>query len=598
MLKRLFETGTLLDRSDRAHSFAISALILGSAVLEIATVGLIFPLIQVIVDPQILFRSRWLMVAYRFSHLHEPHYFPAVFAGLLLVFVILKSIYNTAMTIYQGWLYQRVSAKLGRHLVARYLYSNWSHFLHRNSADMINVADDMTGWPLTNTLNSYHIIVTESLIIFGILSVLLVISPLSTLLLVGFFGSVLAICHNAVRRRLIKLGERNASYATKRVQVLQQSIASVKEIKVLGREATFVGQYAAIRDQNAPVIAEIMMWQSIPRFMVEPMIMAATTVIVIAVLFVPNNGVGVTTALLGLFAAAGTRITPSLTRILGASNFIRANSDALWRIRLDLTGGADMEPVAKGSPVPTLQREIRFQDVDFQYPSGTAPVLEKFSLVISKGETIGLVGATGAGKTTIVDLVLGLLHPVGGTIQIDGIDTSGDWRGWQRQIGYVPQHISLIDASLGENIALGVEPDGIDAERIRRIVSLVRLDHLLARMPEGLDSEIGERGVRLSGGERQRIGIARALYDGRTVLIMDEATSALDNETESAIADAIEQLQGGYTLLIIAHRIRTIRRCDRVVLLKDGKVIDQGNFSVLRERCQEFRQILQLETES
>jgi ATP-binding cassette subfamily C protein len=257
-----------------------------------------------------------------------------------------------------------------------------------------------------------------------------------------------------------------------------------------------------------------------------------------------------------------------------------------------------MEPVAKGSPVPTLQREIRFQDVDFQYPSGTAPVLEKFSLVISKGETIGLVGATGAGKTTIVDLVLGLLHPVGGTIQIDGIDTSGDWRGWQRQIGYVPQHISLIDASLGENIALGVEPDGIDAERIRRIVSLVRLDHLLARMPEGLDSEIGERGVRLSGGERQRIGIARALYDGRTVLIMDEATSALDNETESAIADAIEQLQGGYTLLIIAHRIRTIRRCDRVVLLKDGKVIDQGNFSVLRERCQEFRQILQLETES
>ena len=598
MLRRFFEPNALLDRNDRAHSVLIAALILGSAVLEIATVGLIFPLIQIIVNPQMLFRSRWLAAAFSFSHLHEPRYFPAVFATFLVAFVGLKSIYNSLLTMYQGWFYQHVSAKVGERLVTNYLYSNWSYFLNRNSAEMINVADFMSGWPLTNTLSSYHLIITEGLVTFGILCVLLAISPISTLLLVSIFGTLLIISHNAVRRRLIALSERNASFGTERVQILQESIASAKEIKVLGRESIFIERYAAIRDQNASVLADIVLWQSIPRFVIEPLIMIATTAIIISVLLVPNNNeVGMTTAILGLFAAAGTRITPSLTRVLGASNFIRLYSDSLRRIEADLKKEPERTAATAGPLVPILQREIRFAIVDFQYPLSTNQILKAFSLVVKKGESVALIGATGAGKTTVADLVLGLLQPVSGSIQIDGVDISGDWRGWQKQIGYVPQHISLIDASLSENIALGLKPGAIDAGRIRKIISLVHLDNLLERMPDDLDSKIGERGVKLSGGERQRIGIARALYDGRTVLVMDEATSALDNDTENAIAHSIEQLHGEYTLLVIAHRVRTIRRCDKVVLLACGKIIDQGTFTELADRCKEFRKLLQIGTD-
>jgi ABC-type multidrug transport system fused ATPase/permease subunit len=460
---------------------------------------------------------------------------------------------------------------------------------------MINVADIMSGWPLTNALRGYPIIATESLLTLGILCVLMYIAPYPALFSIVILGSILFLSHSAIRRHLVLLSRESAKSGGERLQFLQQSLGSVKEIKVLGREAPFVQEYADARNMDAATLTRLMVWQSIPRFLVEPLALAALTVAIIAVSYGPATNAASTTAVLGLFAVAGIRLTPSLTRILVASNSIRASSVPLERISQDLSNLAREEIGRAGPLVPVLRREIRGCKLDYRYPTGTKPVLHDLSFLIARGEAVGLMGSSGAGKTTLADVVIGLLQPDSGCILVDGIDIVGDRRGWQRQIGYIPQTVSLIDASLKENIALGVKSDQIDMARMKHVVTVAQLDVLIENAPQGLNTKIGERGARLSGGERQRIGIARALYDGRTVLVMDEATSALDSETENEIGEAIARLHGEFTILVIAHRVNTMRRCDRIMVLKDGNIIDQGTPDEIENRHMDFHSLIQHE---
>jgi len=595
MLTDFAETIALLDRNERAHSLVVAVLVFVSAVFEVASVGMIFPLVQLIVDPSMVHRSMWMSVVYRWSGTHDPRHFVAGCAIVFLAAVIMKSLFNIFLTSYQEWLVHRVSARVGRQLMASYLNSSWITLLQRNSADMINVADAMTGWPLTSAMRSFPTIVTESLITFGILSFLFVIAPESASISLVVLGGALFLSHNAIRRRLLRLSKETAHHATERIRFFQQSLASVKEIKILDRQSRFVEQYAEARDRDAAVLSRLVVWELLPRFIVEPLAVAAMTVVIVVVSFDRASDSANTTAILGLFAVAGVRISPSLTRMLIASNNIRANSNQLRRVREDLHVAnveVDREP---GIPVPLLQDKIRGHAVTYRYPTGAKPVLRNLSFEISKGETVGLMGSSGAGKSTLADVILGLLPPDEGHISVDGFDIAGDLKGWQRQVGYVPQSVSLIDASLTENIALGEKPDEIDHARIRRVVSLVRLDDLVSKAPKGPDTELGERGVRLSGGERQRIGIARALYCGRTVLVMDEATSALDDELENEIGEAIASVHGECTVLVIAHRINTLKRCDRIMMLKDGVIVDQGKFEELEKRCPEFGALIRKE---
>ncbi len=592
-LRGTIAVAEVFDRGDRGHLLSIALLTLGSAMFEVFSIGLIFPLVTMLADPSIVLRVPWLSAAYRLSGLQTLRYFPALCALAFLAVIVAKSAYNGFLVAYQERFFHRVAARTAARLVAIYLRSPWTMHLTRNSAELINVADVSTGWPLTGNLRSHLVLATDGLVVAGIVAVLLFIAPLPTLASVVVFGGGFYLCQRAARSHVEALGRTTTDIAGDRLRFLQQSLGSAKEVKVLGRAQWFIDQYAAARDRHARLMSQIMVWQNLPRLLVEPLLIAVVTLVIA---FVTLGGVGEREMVptLGFFAIAGLRLMPSLSRLLAAGAIILAGADPMARIRADLRRKDAEELAARTASIPPLARDFRVEDVSYRYADSGKDVLHRVSLTVAKGDSVALVGASGSGKTTLADIVLGLLPPRSGRVTADGIDIASDPGGWQRQIAYVPQSISLIDDSLRENITFGIAPGRIDPARLAHILSLLRLEDVVARAPQGLETVIGERGVRLSGGERQRIGIARALYDDRTVLIMDEATSALDNATESDVGGAIESLRGTCTILVIAHRLSTIRRCGRVILLKDGAVLDQGRFEELAARCPEFRQLLQL----
>jgi ABC-type multidrug transport system fused ATPase/permease subunit len=583
MLNNVRQTAALLDRDERRQTLVIIALTLGTVLLETVGVAMIFPLVGMVVDAGSIFRFRLLRQAYQFLGFHEPRHFLGFCAMVFLGLVIVKNAYTAMLNSYQERLCHRISSRLGTCLIARYLRDPWRVLMRRNSADMINVADIMSGWPLTNALRGYPVIGTEGLVCLAILGLLLWVAPRPAVLCVIIFTFAAYVSHNTVRHRLMKLSAENAELGSARVQLLQESLTSIKEIKILGREAEFIDEYARARQRDASNLTRLLIWQNIPRALVEPMAVAAMTVSILVVSMNPGNDLPGTAAVLGLFAVAGVRLTPSLTRMLVAANSIRASSGPVERITADL-----MEPVLisavghSSTSVPELQDGIHADEVTFQYPGSGEPVLQQLSFSITKGQTVGLTGPSGSGKSTLADLLTGLLSPNSGSIRVDGIDIAGDTAGWQRQIGYIPQTVSLLDATLPQNIALGVKSDEIDAARMQEAITLARLDGVVRRLPVG--AKLGERGLRLSGGERQRIGIARALYHGRSVLVMDEATSALDGETENEIGVTLAQMHGRYTILIIAHRLSTMRRCDHIMVLEEGRITFQGLPGEMRNR--------------
>lgn len=588
MLETLKATAALLNRSERIHALLSACAMLGNVLLEAVGVGLIFPLVRILIAPDSLFRSRILTSAYHLSGVHEPRRFLAVCAVAFLALIIFKSLYNTLLTAYEEHLCHRISARIGALLLGRYLRAPWRTLLERNSGDMIDVAEILSGWPLTNALRGYPVLATEGLLSVVILIILLYVAPYAALVAIAVFGVALLVSHNAVRRRLDALSHENAHLGGERIQFLQQSLASIKEIKILGREMRFIDEYADARNRAASILTRLLIWQSVPRALVEPMAVGALTVAIVAVGFSPATDLAGTTAILGLFSVAGIRLTPSLTRMLVAANSIRASSAPVARIRRDLAATSDDEPLSDDVSIPELRETIQGRNITYRYRTGAQPVLHELSFSIGKGATVGLMGPSGSGKSTLADIIVGLLTPDSGSVLVDGVDIAADTKGWQRQIGYIPQTVSLIDASLRENIALGMRPGEIDRDRMLRVINLARLDTLANKLPEGLDTKIGERGIRLSGGERQRVGIARALYSGRTLLVMDEATSALDSETENEIGEAIARMHGTYTILIIAHRVSTMRRCDRIMILKNGRIVDHGPPDEIEKRCTEL----------
>jgi len=582
MFKNLADTAALLDRNERYQVVGIVIFMLGSVLLETIGVALIFPLVRILIDPDSIFRFRLLNSVYRLFDVHGPRHFLAACSVGFLALIVFKSAYNALLTGYQERLCHRISSRVGTRLMTRYLSDPWSVLLQRNSADMINVADVMSGWPLTNALRGYPVIATEGLLSVAILGVMFFVAPYPALFSIVIFGLALFVSHSTVRRQLMSLSDESAALGSARIRLLQESLASVKELKILGREARFIGEYAEARKRDASNLTRLMTWQSIPRALVEPMAVGAMTVAVLAVSMKSANDVPATAAVLGLFAVAGVRLTPSLTRMLVAANSIRASSGPLERIKMDLIHPLIGDTGSTETRVPQLRREIRAENISYRYQDGAEPVLHYLSFSIAKGETVGLMGPSGSGKSTLADIITGLLTPTGGSILIDGTDISGDVKGWQKQIGYIPQNVSVIDATLPENIALGVTPGEIDMDRVHDAIALARLEGLSRTL--SLDARLGERGIRLSGGERQRIGIARAIYHGRSVLVMDEATSALDSETENEIGEALSRIRGNHTILIIAHRVSTMRRCDNIMLLHEGRIIDRGPPDAMEKR--------------
>jgi ABC-type multidrug transport system fused ATPase/permease subunit len=381
-----------------------------------------------------------------------------------------------------------------------------------------------------------------------------------------------------------------------RFKVVQEIAGGLKEIKVMGLEAVSLARFRTPARAMARYQTAGLVFARLPRFALEAAVYGGFIAMVLVMLVVRGGALADLLPLLGLLAMSATKLFPALQQLYQEISSIRFSAAALDRLHAELVATAGTPPPPSAASAPALlvpQDRIEFVGVQYRYPQADRPALTGLDLAIAAKSTVGIVGGTGAGKTTVIDLLLGLLHPDAGQILIDGRPLGRETlRAWQRSIGYVPQTIFLADDTIAANIAFGVAPADVDPRLVEQAARAANLhDFITGELPGGYATMVGERGLRLSGGQRQRIGIARALYRDPAVLVLDEATSALDNLTERAVMEAVRALGGQKTIVMIAHRLTTVEACDKIILLEQGRVTAEGTFAELLSRNEIFRRM-------
>ena len=513
------------------------------------------------------------------------------FMVLMALFYLLKNSVSAVGVYVQNKIVSHSTTALAGRLLRGYLTLPYALYLRRNSADLIHNLTGTVDRVFRVVMTSAVAIASEVCVVVGIVTVLIATTPLTALVACVILGGPSAALLTLTRHTFIRWGMQSQSLSKGILQSLQQAFGGLKEIKVLGREWFFHEVFSSQQNALLRIKCLHVTLEAMPRLLVESTFVCSALLIVVLLTLQGYRGADVL-PLLGLYAYAGFRIIPLANRMLWKINEIRYGAAAVHQLYDDYMvigrNASDAGDALAGEALPFTDC-IVVEGVSYTYAGSHRPALHDVHLTIRRGESIGIVGPTGAGKSTLVDLLIGLLQPSCGRITIDGVALHKRLRAWQRQIGYVPQAIFLADDSLRRNIALGIPDDDIDHDKMQAAVRMAQLEAFVASLPNGLNTFVGERGVRLSGGERQRVGIARALYHEPEALVFDEATSALDSRTESEVVRAIETLHGAKTLIIIAHRLSTVRHCDCLVLLQEGHVAACGTFDELVERQADFR---------
>jgi ABC-type multidrug transport system fused ATPase/permease subunit len=583
----------LFDRARRRAVLGLFGWMLLGALLEMAGTALLLLFLDLVASPATI--SRRLGVLSGTLALDDPAHVILLFGVLIAVLFVGKNLLIASVIERQNRFAQIEQSEFSASLLAAYLDRPYSFHLNHNSAFLLNKIVTATPLLFLGALLPFLEMTLELLRSAGTLAVLFATDFWATLgtalllggLAVGFFG--------AIQRRLVVWGAAMTAGFGRCYQAVNQGLGAVKEIKVLGREAYFVERFRrASLDTAVYRIREGTLAQ-VPQLFLEAVVVCGLVLVVVVLLQRPAS-LGELAPVLSVFALAAFRLIPSINKIVGCAAQIKAAAAAVDDVAGEL-GRSALQAAAAVPPAPPrfgFADRLAIEALSYHYPGGKLAALTGVELTIRRGESVALVGPSGAGKTTLADVILGVLEPTAGRILVDGRDVMSDRRGWQAKLGYVPQSIYLTDDTLRRNIALGLPDELIDEAKLAAAVQLAHLDGVIAQLPDGLDSAVGEHGVRLSGGQRQRVGIARALYHRPEMLVLDEATSALDNLLEREVGRAIATLGGQITLIIIAHRLSTARQCDRVVLMKDGRVADSGRFDELVARSADMRRLVEL----
>ncbi|MEM7222515.1 MAG: ABC transporter ATP-binding protein [Pseudomonadota bacterium] len=584
---------SLVDQRMRARWRALVPFAVVAALLESVGALLILGLIRLITDSGTLTDTpiAGRMRGY-FSDISDER-FLVYYAIVVALFYCFKNLVRFLEVLLRARAANETQTAVSSELLRRYLSAPYVLFLKRSSSELLRTTRESAHTLSQDVLSSATAIFSELLVLLGVIGILFYAAPGSTLIVCVVLAAVTVILLRATQSQFRSWGKRLHRLQVAIFQTLNEGFRGIKDIKILGREAYFAARFRAARQAAARIAVLNETIRVAPRLVVETLFVAGmVTVIVFAAL--DDQPRGEVLALLGLFAYALMRALPSVHLMVYHANNIRFGSAAVDQIHGDFeatnlpdTGFPD--PTDRG--VIELENDICLRGVSFSYPAAGRVALSDINLTIEAGRSLGIVGPTGAGKTTLVDLLLGLLSPDEGQVLVDGVDISGHLRSWQDRIGYVSQRPYLMDDSVRQNIALGLESPEIDEARVLAAVRAAQLEDFVAALPNGLNTKVGEAGVRLSGGEHQRIATARALYRNPDVLVFDEATSALDNATERALSKALAGLRGEKTMIIIAHRLSTVRNCDELVLLVDGRIADIGSYDELAQRNAHFREI-------
>lgn len=581
----------ILTRRERFKAVLVLVMVTVMALLDTLGVASIVPFIGVLSNPDLIETNPVLLRLYTssadFGILTPQQFILTLGLGVFALYMTslcVKAV--TTYTILRFGLMQEFS--ISRRLIERYLRQPYTWYLQRNSAGLsktiLSEVKHVTKQAIIPTLTLF----SQGAVILALVLLLVLINPVLALTVGLILGIAYGLVFLACRRYLAVIGRELMAANQRRFTVVNEAFSGIKENKVMALEDAYIRRFSKPARLYSKHLAAAEIIGQLPRYALEAIAFGGLLLIMLTVL-ARSDGFSDALPLVALYAFAGYRLMPAIQKIFGAAVKLRFAGPTLEAVHQDLLGLKTTKP-DDGSVTP-LTQSIELNNVSFQYPDAKKPTLKDVSLTIAHRTTVGFVGATGSGKTTIVDIILGLHAIDSGTLKIDGkcID-AGNARSWQSTIGYVPQDIYLADASIASNIAFGVEERDIDREKIEQAAKIANMyDFIVNELPDQFETQIGERGVRLSGGQRQRVGIARALYNNPDVIILDEATSALDNLTELAVMEAVKRLKGEKTVIIIAHRLSTIKSCDRIFLLEKGEVTGQGTFSELIETNEVFR---------
>jgi ATP-binding cassette, subfamily B, bacterial PglK len=582
----------LLDSRERRRVVLVLLLLVLVAFAQVLGVASIMPFIAVLANPDVVETNRYLSLLYETLGFTSREGF-LYFLGLVFFALLVGSL---ALEALGGWAQLRFSHnrnyQWSARLVGGYLRQPYEWFLNRHSADLATSVLAEVNQVVTAALFPAMQAIAHILVALFLLALLIAVDPVLAVAIGGVLGGGFGLIAMTLKKRLKKIGVERREANKSRFHIVQEAFGGIKDVKVAGLEESFVrrfrrpSQILASRQISAGLMSQM------PSYAMQALLFGG---MMLALLYLMASYGGFQEAIpvAALYAFAAYRLLPAIKNIYGdvtKLRFSEAALDALCKDFATLQTFADEKGPADSDRVP-LRKSLQLDRVVYAYPGATRTALTGLSLAIPAFSTIGLVGSTGSGKTTTVDLILGLLRPQSGRLVIDGREITDELvRAWQRSVGYVPQHIFLADDSVAGNIAFGLQAKDIDRASVERAARVANLhDFVVSDLPEGYDTHVGERGVRLSGGQRQRIGIARALYHDPDILILDEATSALDNLTEQAVMEAVHNLGSRKTIVLIAHRLSTVKSCDRIYLLEQGRLVGEGSYDELIAVNERFR---------
>ncbi|MBO5564676.1 MAG: ABC transporter ATP-binding protein [Lachnospiraceae bacterium] len=581
MTETIRKIGKLLDAKQKKKTALIVVLLLIGGVLETLGIALLVPVITVVIDPQAVADNKYHMGdLYRMLHMESTTQFAVLMMVMIIAVFVVKNLFLFFQTKVQlKFIYENQFAT-SRRMMINFMRRPYEYYLNADtSVIQRNITSDINNvFALLLTLLQ---LLSEVIVFVFLVIALLIADARLAISIAALLVAVLLIVKTVIKPTMIKAGEDNQNYYSGLYKWIEESVMAIKEIKIGAKEDYFIEEYAKCGNGYVNAVQKYNLFNSTPRLLIETVCIAGL-IGYLLVMIVSGTKLTDIMPVLSAFVAAAVRLLPSanrinnyLTNVSYFQPFLNNVSENLQEEIHDTSvsyeaGNVERRLLTEKLPV---RESIELKNITFRYPNTEQYIFKNASLSIPVGKSVGIVGTSGAGKTTIVDILLGLLHPEEGEILADGKDVMASYDGWLKNIGYIPQTIFMLDSTIRKNVAFGIPDEQIDDEKVRTALSEAQLTEHVESLPDKWETTIGERGIRLSGGQRQRIGIARALYEDPEVLVLDEATSALDNETEKAIMDSINHLHGKKTLIIIAHRLQTIEQCDIVYRVENGQIV-------------------------
>ncbi len=580
MLQILKKLNLLLDKKQKKTMAWLTVLMVIGAALQTAGVGMIMPVVSIVMDKEAMQKEGMLRDAYLlFGGGSETRFTVLVMLGLILVFIIKNTFLYFQQKATLSFVYTN-QFRTSERMMKNYLRRGYEFYLNADTA--------VVQRSITSDVNNMYALIlalltlmSDAIVFVFLVTFCFLQDPVMTVLIAGVLLLLLVLIKKVLKPILHKAGEDNQNYYSGLFKWISQTVQGIKEVKISCKEQYFVSEYVKCGKGYVDAVQKYSLYNQVPKLLIETICVICMIGYMMFMILTGVNSEDMLTTLTA-FAAAALVLLPCVNRVNNQINnisyfepFFMGVSDNLQDeisgVKVDMSYATDTD-----EKLP-IEKQIDLKNIVYAYPNTEKLIFDNADLTIPVGASVGIVGTSGAGKSTVVDILLGLLEVKSGKILADGKDVKESYRAWLKNIGYIPQMIFMLDDTIRKNVAFGVPEDKIDEERLWEVLKEAQLDEFIKTLPEGLETGIGERGIRLSGGQRQRIGIARALYNNPEVLILDEATSALDNDTEAAIMESINRLHGKKTLIIIAHRLQTIEKCDMVYRVENGKaVIERG----------------------